>query len=100
MWRSDLVGKLCNVEDLTYLPPTNVKDLHLEALGCDAGTILVREEYLSTVRELESHRLNTGGMVVTGQPGTGMSLDMGHLSHILITCRKICFFILSARPSP
>jgi hypothetical protein len=74
MWRNNLVGKLLNFQDLMFLSPTDVTALNLDALGCDAGTILVREESFSTVRELENRRPNIGGMVVMGQPGTGMSL--------------------------
>jgi hypothetical protein len=111
MWRNDLVGKLRNVdncEDLKYLPSADVKDLHLEALGCDAETILVREEYLSTVRELEYRRPNIGGMVVTGQPGTGTGFTEGHGSpcsrtHNMQENQFFCFVCSSislARGSP
>jgi hypothetical protein len=77
MWLNNFEGKLVEVDEcegLTYLPSAEVRDLQLNALGCNATAILVREEYLFTYEELRRHRPNTGGTVLTGQPGIGTSL--------------------------
>ena len=77
MWLNDLEEKLLKVdkcEDLKYLPPTEVENLQLNELGCEADAILVHEEYLLTFKELEMYRLNIGGIVLMGQPGIGTSL--------------------------
>ena len=76
MWGNDLKERLHNVEnseDLEYLPRADVQDLHLEALGCQANTIIVREEYPFTLKKLDNHRPNIEGMVVTGHPGIDMT---------------------------
>jgi hypothetical protein len=106
MWRTDLEKRLVEVdecEDLKYLPPTEVRNLQLKALGCNANAILIREEYVLTLKELEKHRPNIGGgIVLTGQPGIGTSLlqDMGRPAHVFITRREIYFSVLSVTPSP
>ena len=74
MWQqNDLEKRLRKVEGLKYLPPNEVKDLRLDALGCDTQTILFREEYFYILEELERRRPNIGG-VVTGHPGIGTNL--------------------------
>ena len=76
MWLNNFEGKLVEVDEcegLTYLPSTEVRDLQLNALGCNATAILVREEYHFTYEELKKHHPNPniGGIVLTGHPGIG-----------------------------
>ncbi len=102
MWQqNDLEKRLRKVEGLKYLPPNEVKDLRLDALGCDTQTILFREEYFYILEELERRRPNIGG-VVTGHPGIGTNLlqkDLSCLAHVFITFRKISFSVLFASPT-
>ena len=100
MWLNDLEEKLLKVdkcEDLKYLPPTEVENLQLNELGCEADAILVHEEYLLTFKELEMYRPNIGGIILTGQPGIGttrsfLQKDMSRPAHVLITCKENLFF--------
>ena len=82
MWRNDfsrlLKADKCN--GFKYLPATEVQRLQLEVLGCEAGAILFREEYIFTLKRLEERRPNIGGVVVTGQPGIGMTYRHGPYS--------------------
>lgn len=107
MWKNSLEERLQKVtesDDLIYLPRTEVNSLKLRELGCDVDTILIREEYPLVLKRLEDRRTNAvGGVVVTGQPGTGTRLlqkDMGQFAHVLITCREIHIPVLFASPSP
>ena len=73
MWLKNFERKLAEVDEcegLTYLPSAEVRDLQLNALGCNATAILVREEYHFTYEELKRHHPNPniGGMVLTGHP--------------------------------
>ncbi len=75
MWQTNLEKRLLDVDEckeLKYLPSSEVKDLQLRVLGCDTDTILIREEYLLTLKELKDCRPKFGGIVLTGQPGIGM----------------------------
>ena len=59
VWQKDLEKRFLEVnecEGLKYLPSTEVRDLRLEDLGCDANIILIREDYYFTLRELEKYR--------------------------------------------
>jgi hypothetical protein len=88
---------------LKYLPPSEVKTLQLKALGCNTNTILVREEYLFTTEKLKEYGPDIGGIILTGHPGSGKGLlqnDMGRPTHVLITCRKIRFSVLSFAAPP
>ena len=73
MWQTDLEKRLLDVDDLKYLPSSEVEDLQLRELGCDTDTILIREEYLFALKELKDCQPKFGGMVVMGQSGIGMS---------------------------
>ena len=106
MWKKALEERLqdvANCERYKYLP--QVDTLRLRALGCRADVILLRDEYLLTLDKLKEFRakFGVGGVVVTGQPGIGELLQknmVGHLAHVLITCRKISFPFLFTPPSP
>ena len=106
MWKNTLEERLQDVgncEGYKYLP--QVDDLRPRALGCDADVILWRNEYLFTLEKLKEFRakFGVGGVLVTGQPGIGELLQtviVGHLAHILITCRKISFPLLFTPPPP
>jgi len=74
MWQQDLGSRLQDVDNLKYLPATEVEGLRLQELGCDAKVILVRREYLITMNTFEGRQNNSGGMVITGHPGIGMIL--------------------------
>jgi hypothetical protein len=78
LWQKDLEKRFLEVnecEGLKFLPSTEVRDLRLKDLGCDANIILIREDYCFTLRELEKYRqLNAGGVVVMGHPGIGTNL--------------------------
>ena len=103
VWQTDLekmLHKVDKCEDLKYLPPTVVRNLQLDVLGCDTETILIREEYEFTFKELEKHRPNIGGVVVTGQPGIGTSLLQTNRIDVLIMCRKIGLYLLFTSSSP
>ena len=74
MWNKDLNGRLADVDDLKYLPTTQVEILELRQLGCSAKAILVRKEYSFTMNALEERQKaqgDSGGIVVTGHPGIG-----------------------------
>lgn len=58
-------------DSLKYIPRDKVNMLRLRDLGCDAGAILIRDEYRLAVGRLKDRRANIGGAVVTGQPGIG-----------------------------
>jgi len=76
MWQQDLGSRLrdVGVDDLKYLPATEVEGLQLRRLGCKAEIILIRNEYLFTMDTLEGRQNNSGGMVITGHPGIGTDL--------------------------
>jgi hypothetical protein len=74
MWNKDLNGRLEDVDDLKYLPATQVEILELRQLGCSAKAILVRKEYrftMNTLEERQKAQSESGGIVVTGHPGIG-----------------------------
>ena len=76
MWRKDLEKMLLSVNEcnpLKYLPNKEVDNLQLQILGCRADVILIRKEYNFTVEMLNNIRREQTGMLVTGQPGIGMS---------------------------
>jgi hypothetical protein len=85
LWQTDLEKRLLTVDTgkdyLKYLPANEVKDLQLPELGC-YDAILFREEYDLTRKESEKRQpgLGIGGVVVTGQPGIGMSVADEHSS--------------------
>jgi hypothetical protein len=107
MWRNNLRKRLLDVPNCKGLKYLRLLDdlQQLQELWCYSGVaaILVREEYTFTMKRLEYHRPNIGGVVVAGQPGIGTSSlqkDGGHFAHALITCRQIKFFVLSPASPP
>jgi len=73
------------------LPPAEVENPRLGALGCHVSAILFRGEYPSTLKIRKNHRSGNGGVVVAGQPGIGKSIFLFY---------SICFSISLACGSP
>jgi hypothetical protein len=86
--------------DYRYLTTQKIVELGLEALSYKAKILLVREEFEIAYKELKDYNKppnESGGVVVTGQPGIGThclsptanSFTNNHHSHDL---GKTCFF--------
>ena len=84
--------------DYKHLSTQKIHDLGLRALFYEANVLLVRKEFEISYEELEKYKAGpyeSGGVVVTGQPGIGLHLspttDSFTNNHYFHNLGKTCF---------
>ena len=84
--------------DYRYLTTQKIHDLGLRTLFYEANVLLVRKEFEISYEELEKYKAGpyeSGGVVVTGQPGIGLHLspttDSFTNNHYFHNLGKTCF---------